>query len=50
MRKPKWFHINVDVDIKVKASTVLWLLHWAGWAVLIAHYILAHSHGSAPIL
>jgi hypothetical protein len=50
MRKPKWLHVNIDVDIKVKTSTVLWLLHWIGWAVLITHYVLTRGQGSLPIL
>jgi hypothetical protein len=50
MRKPKWLRVSVDVDIKVKTSTVLWLLHWIGWGVLITHYVLTHGQGSLPIL
>jgi hypothetical protein len=50
MRKPKWLRVNVDVDIKVKTSTVLWLLHWVGWVVLIIFYVLTRGQGSLPIL
>jgi hypothetical protein len=50
MRKPKWLRVNVDVDIKVKTSTVLWLLHWVGWVVLIVFYVLTRGQGSLPIL
>jgi hypothetical protein len=50
MRKPKWLRIKVDIDIKVKTSTVLWLLHWAGWVVLITHYVLTRGQGSLPVL
>jgi hypothetical protein len=50
MRKPKWLRIKVDIDIKVKVSTILWLLHWVGWVVLITHYVLTRGQGSLPVL
>ena len=49
MGKPKWFRVNITIDIVIKASTVLWLLHWIAWTLLIVNYVLTGSHGHPPV-
>lgn len=49
MSKPAWFHVKVSVDITIKASTFMWLLHWITWTLLVVRYVLAGSWGHPPI-
>lgn len=49
MGKPKRFRFSLTVDIVIKASTVLWALHWIAWTVLVFNYVLVGSHGNPPV-